>query len=65
MGIVFNSNGGKSNITNPACRRVISRHRVGKQLTRQNIQFLQSLGLKVNKQNLKNENSKSVKKINE
>lgn len=65
MGIVFNSNGGKSYITNPACRRVISRHRVGKQLTRRNTQFLQSLGLKVNKQNLKSENGKSLKKTKE
>lgn len=45
MGIVFHGSG---YIKHPPCRAVISRQRALKALTRQNIQYLKSLGLRVN-----------------
>lgn len=45
MGIVFNAE--KSYISNTVCHQAVSPQRVIKRLTRQNSQFLQSLGLKV------------------
>ena len=54
MGLVFNTNknynsysSGRKYISNSPCQRSISRQRQVRALTRQNIQFLKSLGLKV------------------
>ncbi|XP_008217406.2 uncharacterized protein LOC103318060 [Nasonia vitripennis] len=47
MGIVYNTKVGKGYNSNVPCRRAISRRRVLNALTRQNIQFLRSLGLRV------------------
>lgn len=47
MGIVYNSKVGKGYINSLPCRQTVSRHRAFKVLTRRNIQFLRSLGLKV------------------
>ena len=59
MGIVYNSKIGKGYINTPVCQQAISRQQVTKQLTRQNIQFLKSLGLKL----INQKNNGSVKKI--
>ena len=45
MGIIFH---GRGYLSNTSCRRAISRRRVVKALTRQNIQFLKHLGFRVN-----------------
>ena len=49
MGLVFNTSKGSSKeyISDSPCRKNISRQRQVKALTRQNIQFLKSLGLKI------------------
>jgi len=45
MGIVHY---GRGYINNSPCRKTVSRLRTAKVLTRQNIQFLKSLGFRVN-----------------
>lgn len=47
MGIVYNSKVGSGYISAPSCPQKASRRRIVRGLTRQNIQFLKSLGLNV------------------
>ena len=63
MGIVYNSKIGKGYINTPVCQQAISWQQVTKQLTRQNIQFLKSLGLKLINQKNNGNVKKTVKKF--
>ena len=45
MGIVYH---GRGYLNNTPCRKTVSRQRAAKALTRQNIQFLKSLGFRIN-----------------
>lgn len=47
MGIIYNVKSGRGYINTPKCRSTISLQRATTALTRQNIQFLKSLKLKV------------------
>lgn len=47
MGIVYNMKVGQGYIKRSTCHQPISRQRTAKALTRQNIQFLKSLNLRV------------------
>lgn len=47
MGLIFNVKSGRGYINSPKCQSAISRPRATTALTRQNIQFLKSLKLKV------------------
>lgn len=63
MGIVYNSKVGSGYISTPSCTQKVIRRQIVKRLTRQNIQFLKSLGLNVilNAAQRKRGNIKTVK----